>query len=342
MKRDRTQRRLDQLRAIRHAPSSPGAPEILAEVLGENSNDAAARAAAIVEEAQLFDLAPRLVDAFHRFMEDAPKLDRGCEAVTAIAKALYALDHHHYEVYRKGARHRQLEGGFGTPTDAAQALRGVCAMGLSQIRRPDVLDELVLMLTDDSAAVRASAARAVGCAATSEIAVPLLKLKLYCGDDEADVLAECMTSMLSSSFSRCLDVVMRQLDDSSPKRSEAAAIALGSMRDDRVFDALHAKWQNTASVGLRRRILQALSMSRTEKGLNFLYEAAAKETPSTALAAAKALLIHRHDPRIFGKLQELAGERKEIAQLLAESGSVEAGSVEAGSVEDSGATFGVD
>lgn len=318
MKRDRTQRRLDQLRAIRHAPTSPGAPDILAEVLAEPSNYAAARAAAIVEEAQILALAPKLVEAFHRFLSDAPKLDRGCEAVTAIAKALYALDQHHYDVYAKGARHRQLEGGFGTPTDTAQSLRGICAMGLSQIRRHDVLDELVLMLTDESPSVRGSAARAVSCAATSDVAIPLLKLKLYAGDQEPDVLAECMTAMLASSFSRSMDTVMLQLESASSARSEAAAAALGSVRDERVFDALRAKWDKTALPAMRKRILHAMSMSRTENSLNFLYTVTANETPATAQAAATALLIHRHDPRIFGRLQEIAGERKEIARLLAE------------------------
>lgn len=318
MKRDRTQRRLDQLRAIRHAPTSPGAIEILVEVLAEPSAYAVARAAALVEEAHILDLAPKLASAFHRFMIDAPKLDRGCEAVTAIAKALYTLDQHDYDVYAKGARHRQMEGGYGTPIDSAQALRGVCAMGLSQIRRPDVLDELVLMLTDESPSVRGAAARAVSCAATSDIAIPLLKLRLYCGDDEIEVLAECMSAMLSSSFSRSLATVMHQLESGSNTRSEAAAIALGSVRDDRVFDALRDKWDKTALPAMRRRILQAMSTSRTEKSLDFLYELASDGSPATAKESAKALLLHLHDPRILGRLQEIAEKRKEIAHVLSE------------------------
>ncbi|BDC49593.1 hypothetical protein F183_A19090 [Bryobacterales bacterium F-183] len=316
MKRDRTQRRLDQLRVLRHAPNSPSATETLTEILSEPSNYAAARAASLIEEAQLLHLAPQLVQAFHRFLTDAPKHDRGCEATTAIAKALYALDQHHYDVYAKGSRHKQPEGGFGTPTDSAQALRGICAMGLSQIRRPDVLDDLVRLLADDSPTVRSSAARAISCATTGDVAIPLLKLKLYCGDEEPDVLSECMAAMLAASFSRSVDTVLQQLESSTPGRSEAAAIALGSVRDERVFEVLHDKWQRTASSTMRTRILEALSMSRTQKGLDFLYDLVANETSSTAQAAAKALSIHRHDPRIFGRLQEIAGERKEIARVL--------------------------
>jgi hypothetical protein len=69
---------------------------------------------------------------------------------------------------------------------------------------------------------------------------------------------------------------------------------------------------------MRNRILQAMSTSRTEKSLDFLFELTYGGTAATARAAAKALLLHRHDPRILGRLQEIAGKRKEIADVLAE------------------------
>lgn len=311
-KRDRTQEQLDQLRQIRtHAADSIPA---LKEAMGSPSNYVVAKAAEIAEEALLKPLTDDLLAAYQRFMADAPKLDKACAATTAIVKALYALDYQDPAPYRRGIRHHQFEG-LG-PVDIATELRSVCALGLAQTRDEGVLDELVVLLADAEARARLSAARAIGC--RNEVAaIPVLMLKVLLGDAEFEVLAECMAAMLAIATNpRTLRFVVDQLDSADTDRAEAAAIALGSIRDERAFEAIRAKWNVTVTGPIRERLLQAMSMSRTESAIQFLLGLVAEEPVRIAVMATEALAIHRRDSRIEALVAQLAVQRPEIANAI--------------------------
>ena len=314
-KRDRTQEQLDQLREIRN--NAAGSIRVLEDALKSASNHVAAKAAAIIEGDSLRQLTSQLLAAFDRFMADAPRIDKGCAATTAIVKALYALDYQDPTPYRRGIRHRQNEG-LG-PTDVATELRGASAMGLAQTSDDRAMDELVLLLTDPEAPARLSAARAIGCL-NDPAGIPVLMLKVHSGDREVEVLAECMASILAIGINdRTLAFVVEQLDSGGNDSAEAAALALGSVRDERAFDALREKWDATPFGTLRERILQAIAMSRTEKAIGFLNGLIAREPLRTASMAVRALSMHRRDSRIAAMVEANLEARPELASVIREA-----------------------
>jgi HEAT repeat protein len=308
MKRDRTQQRLDQLRTASLRPDTEASITILREALTQDtSNYVTAKAAAIIESALIRDLTPELLAAFDRLFTDPKGKDRGCEALTAIAKALYAIDYQEPAPYLRGIRHTQMEG-FGGNTDVATGLRGVCALALAQTRYERTLEELVLLLTDRYPQPRWSAARALGCTGLDAV-IPLLMFKVLTGDEEPQVLAECMIAMLALSVGRTLPFVIEQLDSSDADRAECAAIALGSVRDEKAFTALREKWDSTAFGPIRERILHAMSASRTDTAIEFLLNLLAREPARTATLAANALALHKRDERICRLVHEAVNKR---------------------------------
>jgi HEAT repeat protein len=315
MKRDRTQKMLDQLRAIRNSADSPEGIEALKAALNAPSNFVVAKAAEIIGQNRITDLSSQMLAAYERLFAGDPRTtDRGCEAVTAIATALYAIDFQLPEPYLRGIRHRQLEG-MAPQADVATGLRSVCALALVLTPCERTIDELALLLADPEAPARLSAARAIGCTG-QEACIPLLMFKVHVGDPAFEVIAECLASMLSISVPRSLDFVTELLDSSDPDRSEAAALALGSVRDARAFDALRSKWDATAFGSIRERILHAMAMSRMDQAIDFLVRLALEEPIRTAAMAVKALSLHRRDARIRELLKDAGYRRKELLPLI--------------------------
>jgi len=310
MKRDRTQQRLDQLRTAGLRPDTEASIATLRDALAQDtSNYVTAKAASIIETAQIRDLTPEMLAAYERLFTDPKGKDRGCEGLTAIAKALYAIDYHEPAPYLRGIRHVQMEG-YGGNSDVATGLRGICALALAQTRYERTLDELVLLLTDRYPQPRWSAARALGCTGLESV-IPLLMFKVLTGDEEPQVSAECMIAMLTLSVNQTLPFVIEQLDSSDADRAECAAIALGTVRDEKAFTALREKWDSTAFGPIRERILHAMSASRTDTAIDFLLSLLIREPARTALLVANALTLHKRDERICRLVQEAVNKRPE-------------------------------
>src|SRR6266852_1000161 len=119
--------KLAQLHLLRGVPVSPPLIKELRAALADPSNFVVAEAAAIAGKAQLNDLAPDLVAAFDRFLENPLKRDQLCKAKTAIAEALNQLDYPEEEFFWRGARYIQLEPVWGGSQDTAALLRVACA-----------------------------------------------------------------------------------------------------------------------------------------------------------------------------------------------------------------------
>ena len=64
----------------------------LAKCLASKINLLAAKAARIVGECRIEDLAPQLVESFDRFLVDPETSDRRCEAKLAIVRALEQME----------------------------------------------------------------------------------------------------------------------------------------------------------------------------------------------------------------------------------------------------------
>src|SRR5580658_5312848 len=109
----------------------------MAKALASKSNLVAAKAARISGDAQWAELTGELVTAFDRFLKRGSELDKGCVALTAIARALYSLDYREAELFLSGMKHVQMEPVWGGSQDTAVELRSVCAMGLASTTFPD-------------------------------------------------------------------------------------------------------------------------------------------------------------------------------------------------------------
>src|SRR5215831_13280629 len=153
--------RLAELAALADSLESPHTRKQLRKHLASKESPIVARAAQIVARIEDHDFGPDLVQAFHRFLVDPTKTDKGCMAKCAIVKALLAAGNEDEELFRKGVRHIQLEPTWGGRTDTAAQLRALCGLGLVQVGYPDAMNELAELLADKEGDARIGAARAL-------------------------------------------------------------------------------------------------------------------------------------------------------------------------------------
>lgn len=257
-----------RLSAIRNNPDDPAASADLAKALQAPSNFVVAKAAQIVEARNEIGLAAQLVAAFERMFENAPKHDPTCAALTAIVKALHALDHDDPGPFLKAIRHVQMEGSFGPPVDAAVELRAASAIALARHNHPRVIAEITRLLADGEPGARMGAAAALGCCG-SVAAYPLLYFKSLTGDREPDVITECFASMLAVDPAQAIEVITEALNGGSDY-AESAALALGPSRHADAFRILKDRYESLVGGSLRSTVLLAISLCRTEEANEYL------------------------------------------------------------------------
>ena len=264
-KAPRLEDRLAALSDLRQDPTAPEARKELVKCLASKISLLAAKAARIVGECKVDDLAPQLVDAIQRFMIDPVASDRRCEAKLAIVKALEALEYPSYEPFLRGIRHVQMEPSFGPPVDTAIELRALSAIGLVRANYPDVGVELVTLLADKQRDARIGAARALAYWSTGAGAL-LLRFKILTGDPEPEVIGECFSGLLYIE-PRSLDFVAAYLDDAEPAIAEGAALALGESHREEAFEILKQHVQPTI---LRPTIMLAIALLRNDTAVEYL------------------------------------------------------------------------
>ncbi|HEX5061727.1 MAG TPA: hypothetical protein VFV99_20310 [Kofleriaceae bacterium] len=298
--------RLAALRAV--DATTPQGKKALREAIKSTTGILIATAAKHVAEHNLADLVPDLVDAFERLCGDqAVKRDPGCRGKTAIARALHALDHWDDRIFVAGLRVVQREGFDGE--DMAAELRGICGLAHAHFARNDALDVLAELLVDRTRTARVAAAQAIGDAGRAD-ASALLRLKLRIGDDDPEVLAACIESLLSLSREAAHDFVIGLLakhDD----RAEAAALALGGARIASALEPLRA-WCLGCSAEQRRRVgYLAIALLRSDDGNAYLLDLVSTAARGDAVAAAQALATFKET--IADKLRSAARAHKDVA-----------------------------
>jgi HEAT repeat protein len=309
-KPDPVQQALERLGELRHASLTD---EVIAEIrrsLHNRSNLVIAKAAKVAGELRARAVVPDLVASFHKLMTDPSRLDKRCAALTEIVTALYELDSDDPGPYLIGLRHIQMEGSFGPPVDAAAKLRGLCAQGLLRTRHPNALDNVVPLLMDREPEARMGAVKAL---ATNggEAGVLLLKLKVYTGDPEPEVLGECFTGLLAAAPERSINLVGEYVDSEDDAIAEAAILALGESKNARAFELLKDKWQRTVGGALRQVLLVAMACSRLEAAIAYLLVIVGEANPRTSAQAIEALAPYRSSERIQSSLQKIVQERDE-------------------------------
>ena len=271
---------LQALRRVREEPGTEASRTELRRVLTSEGAHAVARAASLV--AELEPLVPELVAAFPRFFADLPKSDPGCSAKTAIVEALRRLGQDQGELYRRGARHVQMEPVFGGRVDTAVDLRGAAALALAETGGGDVLALLAELLADPEPPVRISAARAVT-GHGSGAGAPLLRLRALVPENEPRVVSECLLALLRLD-ARGERAFVETFLEKQDELAEAAALALGESRLPEAFTALRAWLPEAARRGLSRTALLAVASLRRDEA----EAAAARPELKAALARAFA------------------------------------------------------
>jgi len=305
-RKDPVEEKRSRLNDARESPGSSGSLAILRKGLSDRVSIIVARAAELAGELGAASLAPEMIAAFHRFLAD-PSKDKGCLAKIAIAEALTRLEHPEPEVFLEGMRHIQMEPVWGGSEDTAAWLRGLSAIGLAGSGHPRLLPHLVDVLADREKLARLGAARALGSLGLPEGTL-LLRLKLLQGDPEVEVLSECFRAFLSlEPPAEASSFVARFLGSGDEATAEAAALALGESRHPQAFEILKRSWEQAPGRSLRRVLLVAMSLLRTEPATGFLVSLVAAESAETARGALSAL-----GPFLYGdELRERV--RKEVS-----------------------------
>lgn len=301
---------LEELAKVRGEPFTPDSQKLLRNVLAGRSSHAAAKAAEIAGELEVEALTPDLVAAFERFLVKAEKSDPGCSAKAAIADALYRIGAPEAGTYLSGIRHVQMEPVWGGRADTATALRGTCALALVRVHYHDYLTEIAELLADREAPARRIAAQALAYSENPN-AIPLLRLKALIGDEEPQVVGECLLALLQIAPEGSLEFVARFLDLPEEKEAvtEAAVLALGGSRLEAAFPILKECWERHFHPNLRRSTLLAIAMLKRDEPIAYLLGHVAESPALDARDALQALAIYRHDPKLCGQVEEALRHR---------------------------------
>lgn len=267
----RIEEHLEQLGRLRSVAPVEAVPP-LRKALNDKSNLIVAKAAKIVGESMIRELIPDLLSAYDRLFEDPAKRDPQCWGKNAIAKALREMEYGEAEPYLRGARYVQLEPAWGGEQDTAGALRGICLLalpGCSDIRREKIMRFLVDALAESDPAVRADAARAIGCMGGDDSAL-LLRLKARLGDKESAVIGQVFESLLALERVEALEFVKEFLHSIGGEVAEEAVLAIGSSRTEKGVEVLMEAWESAMGAEYRQAILRALSISRQDRAVEFL------------------------------------------------------------------------
>lgn len=306
--------RLADLAILGKAPDTAESRKQLRGHLAGKISLVVARAAAIVAHIDGHDLVSDLIAAFHRFMKDSAKADKGCAAKTAIVKALLACECDDEEVFRTGIKHVQLEPTWGGRADTAAPLRALCGLGLVQVGSPDAITELAVLLADPEADARIGAASALGhCGPT---AAPLLRFKVLTGDKEPAVLAESFNALMTLSPSASFEFVAQFVDPHHQALYEHAALALAESRLPQVFELLKDKWTGTFDREFKSNLLLPMALTKSDESREFLISVLESDDLRTGTAAIAALSIYRGDATMRKRAEAAIGGPNE-AQLSA-------------------------
>lgn len=295
---------LDNLGALRRKPLTPEAREQIAAGLAHRVNFVVAKAADVAREMKAADICSELQAAFARIFDN----DRGCAAKTALARAALELECPAEAIFRAGIRHVQMEGSFGAPVDVAAELRGLCALGLAQVRSRGFMGELAELLADPQPTARIGAVRALA-SAGREDGVLLLRFKARTGDPDQAIIGECLTALLQLQPRESLEMVGQFLDGSDEPLRAEAALALGSSKLPEALHMLKQRYSREAGSEFRQTLLSAIASLRLPAAVDFLSSLVETESSSEAAHVIRALRIYRHDSALRDRLSRTIDRR---------------------------------
>jgi HEAT repeat protein len=303
---------LTRLRAIRKEEVTPALVAELRGLLGDKSNFVVGEGAEIAGERMFAELVPELVAAFQRFMIDPVETDKICRAKIAIVEALNKLEYDREEVFRTALGHVQMEPRWGGSDDTAAPLRAAAAFALVRIGPRDLMILLSDLLADPEKVTRAAAAKALG-ATGMQAAIPLLRLKARIGDEESEVVAECLTALVVADPDGAIPFVGPFLDSDNEEIAEGAALAIAESRRPEGLEVLKKHVPKTEPGSLQNVVLLAIAITRLPAGVEFLLDVLGDDDHAMAAGALQALAIHRHNPAVKERIAAIIGKKKNAA-----------------------------
>jgi HEAT repeat protein len=309
VKRDPVEAALRALAEAARRPIDEATVALIRKSLAHRSNHVVARAVRAVREADLAALAPDLIAAFPRFLEDPVRRDPGCVAKTQIVHALLAWSYPAPDVYLQGAAHIQREPAFGEPIDTAPELRATSALALVASEHPAALTTCVTLLVDPEPAARAGALRALGASGRPDVAL-LMRLFALRGDVDPGVLAEAFAGLLTLSVDDPVPFVGERLASGDRDVARAAAMALGEARRPEAVAALRDHLSREDRPDVRHASILALATSRDDDAFAVLLELIALGRAADSKAAVDALELYAHDDALQRRVQAALEARR--------------------------------
>ncbi len=277
----------------------------LRHALGLKNSFIVARAAVLVGEFELRELSDAMVSAFNRLINTGYEADKGCRAKTAVVDALQNVNAGEDRVFLRGVSHVQMEPVYGGRVDTAGGLRNASAIGLVRMNHPHSLLVLADLLADPIPSVRTDAARTLAFRGAAD-GVPLLRMRVRVGDEDPNVLTECLFAMLQLDAGPSLEFVDKVFNGPDPALAESAVLALGQSRLPEGFDKLTHWLNQSKDRDQRKTLLLAMAMLRQDTVTAYLVAKIEQGRYDDACDAVDALGIYRHDEAVCGRVLEAA------------------------------------
>ena len=268
-----------------------------------------AKSAHFAADALMYELVPRLLSAYTRFLDKPIKSDPNCFAKKAIVRALVNLECDDVDFYLKGIRYVQLEPLWGGAADTAVDVRSSCAMGLVATGYPRALVELTGLLNDPEAQARLGAVRAVACGNPREAEL-LLRTKLLAGDEDPEVVGQCLTGLLIVEPDESVSLVAQHLSHVDETVRELAAFALGESRLESALEFLTAAWDEVLPrPGFRNVLVRAVAMHRSDAAFDWLMSLVEDSPARVVEEIIDVLAIYRQNSKLADRLEVTLADR---------------------------------
>ncbi len=248
-------------------------------------------------------------DAFARLCDDPIKRDPQCHGKVAIAQALYDHEIRADAVFVAGVAHVQLEPVLGGRQDTAAQLRGICLMALVHAQHPRALVFAAVLIADPERAARLAAVRALVASGRPDVAEPIVRLRLAGGEDDPEVLSDCMSALLGFNAAENIPWLGALVGSTDLMAAEAAALALGSSRAEAAWEILRDHAEQSPMSDRRRTVLLAIAMLRSDVAWQHLIELVMDGSPGEAADAVDALATFREQSGLRDRVEAAAMER---------------------------------
>ena len=278
----------DRVRAVRMLARSgdEDAQRLLLNALKDRSNYVATLAAEALADCAGVRILPMLVAQFEYLAEDGLKNDPGCHIRANLAFAFGRLEvQMSIAALRIGIKTVQMEAVGGVPTDTAVHLRANCAQSLAQMRAPQALRDIALLLFDEgdthftaasnaifvTVEARKAAAQALGRLADDAGIIPLAIKLTYPANETPEVLQECMQAIVDLEDENALELLTPYLKHEDPHFVAFTALMIARTRDPQAPALIRKTLDRLTGDPLQAAIL-ALSSLRSEEAQNTLKE----------------------------------------------------------------------